>query len=161
MLHMESNNLFSKDQFGLRSGYSCVTQLLHVLEEWSKALDHYEQIDVLYLDFRKAFDTVAHEQLANKLHAYGIRGNVLNWMNSFLHDRKQKVVINGEESTLSNVFYGIPQGSVLGPTLFLVFIIDLPDSIKNLVKIFADDTNVYLQGLEHDHGQIDSRARAH
>ena len=65
MLQMERNNLFSKDQFGFRSGYSCVTQLLHVLEEWSKALDSYEQIDVIYLDFRKAFDTVAHERLAN------------------------------------------------------------------------------------------------
>ena len=143
MLHMESNNLFSKDQFGFRSGYFCVTQLLHVLEEWSKALDSYEQIDVIYLDFRKAFDTVAHERLANKLHAYGIRGNVLNCINSFLHDRKQKVVINGEESSWSNVLSGIPQGSVLGPALFLVFINDLPPSIKNLVKIFADDTKVY------------------
>ena len=86
---------------------------------------------------------MAHERLANKLHAYGIRGNVLNWINSFLHDRKQKVVINGEESSWSNVLSGIPQGSVLGPALFLVFINDLPDSIKNLVKIFADDTKVY------------------
>ena len=86
---------------------------------------------------------MAHERLANKLHAYGITGNVLNWINSFLHDRKQKVVINSEESTWSNVLSGIRQGSVLRPALFLVFINDLPDSIKNLVKIFADETKLY------------------
>ena len=128
MLHMESNNLFSKDQFGLRSGHSCVTQILQVLEEWSKALDSYEQIDVICLDFRKAFDTVAHACLTNKLHAYGIRGKVLNCIKSFLHDRKQKGVINGEESTSSNVLSGIPQDSVLGPA-FMVFINDLADSL--------------------------------
>ena len=123
--------------------YSCVTQLLHVLEEWSKALDSQQSIDVIYLDFRKAFDTVAHARLANKLYAYGIRGNLLNWINSFLKDRKQKVIINGEESAWADVLSGIPQGSVLGPALFLIFINDLPDSIANFVKIFADDTKVY------------------
>ena len=143
MFHMESNNLFSKDQFGFRSGYSCVTQLLHVLEEWSKALDSQQSIDVIYLDFRKAFDTLTHSRLANKLYAHGIRGNLLNWMKSFLKDRKQKVIINGEESAWADVLSGIPQGSVLGPALFFIFINDLPDSIANFVKIFADDTKVY------------------
>ena len=145
MFLIESNNLFSKDQFGFRSGYSSVTQLLHVLKEWSKALDYHENIDVIYLDFRKAFYTVAHTRLANKLYAYGIRGNILNWINSFLKDRKQKVMINSEGSEWSDVLSELPQGNVLGPALFLVhvFINDLPDSITNFVKIFADDTKVY------------------
>ena len=98
MYHMESNNLFSKDQFRFRSGYSCVTQLLHVLGEWSNALDSHEQIGAIYLDFLKEFDTVAHARPVNKLRAHEIRGKVLKWIRSFLHNRKQKVVINRVES---------------------------------------------------------------
>ena len=98
-------------------------------------------INVIYLDFRKAFDTVAHARLANKLYTYGIRGNMLNWIKSFFKDRKQKVMINDEGASWSGVLSGIPQGSVFGPALFLVFINDLFDSIANFVKIFADDQN--------------------
>ena len=92
---------------------------------------------------RKVFDTVAHARLANKLYAYGIRGSVLNWIKSFLKDRKQKIIVNGEESSWTDVLSGVPQGSVLGPALFLVYINDLPDPVMNFVKIFADDTKVY------------------
>lgn len=143
MSHMEENSLFSVHQFGFRSGHSCVTQLLSIFEEWSKALDNHEKIDVIYLDFRKAFDTVPHQRLANKLFSYGIRGKVLEWIRHFLSDRKQRVVIDNQESNWADVMSGIPQGSVLGPTLFLVFINDLPDIVNNLMKIFADDTKIY------------------
>lgn len=143
MNHMEDNNLFTEHQFGFRSGYSCVTQLLHIFEEWSKAIDDHHVVDVIYLDFRKAFDTVPHLRLLNKLKAYGIHGQFLEWIQNFLRDRRQRVSINGHFSDWADVISGIPQGSVLGPTLFLIFINDLPDKVNNLVKIFADDTKIY------------------
>ena len=98
---------------------------------------------VTYLDFRKAFDTVPHARLINKLYAYGIRGNILKWIQHFLSNRKQKVSVQGEESQWANVASGIPQGSVLGPVLFLIYINDLPDIVKKFVVIFADDTKEY------------------
>ena len=108
-----------------------------------KALDFQQIIDVIYFDFRKTFDTVAHARLAHKFYAYGIRGSILNWIKSFLKDRKRKVVAIGEEFSWSDVLSGIPQGSVLAPALFLAYVNDLPDSITSFVKIFADDTKVY------------------
>ena len=143
MVHMEDNKLFTKYQFGFRSGHSCVTQLLETFEEWSKAIDEHKAVDVVYLDFRKAFDTVPHKRLLNKLKAYGIEEPITKWIDNFLSNRKQRVVVNDKFSEWADVISGIPQGSVLGPTLFLIFINDLPDSVKNLVKIFADDTKIY------------------
>ena len=143
MAYMEGNNLFSVHQHGFRSGHSCVTQLLEVIEIWSKAIDEKDNIDVIYLDFRKAFDSVPFERLLVKLKAYGICGNVLNWIKSFLNDRRQRVIINGTTSEWADVVSGVPQGSVLGPALFLLYINDLPDTVKNLVKIFADDTKLF------------------
>lgn len=96
--HMENNKLFSAHQFGLRSGCSCAMQLLCVLEDWSRALDCNEYVDVVYLEFRKAFDTVPHARLIDKLYAYGIRGNLLTWIQNSLTNRKQKVIVQGEES---------------------------------------------------------------
>ena len=103
-------------------------------------MDCNENVDVIYLDFRKAFDTVPHARLINKLYAYGIRGNLLQWIQNFLTDRKQKVIVQGEKSQWADVASGIPQGSVLGPVLFLIYINDLPDVVKKFVTIFADDT---------------------
>ena len=154
MTHMETNNLFTKHQFGFRGGHSCVTQLLHTFEEWSKAIDDRHSVDVLYLDFRKAFDTVPHQRLLKKLNAYGISGHILNWIEHFLKERKQRVSISGHLSDWADVLSGIPQGSVLGPTLFLIFINDLPDRVNSLVKIFADDTKMY--SIINDQSDIDS-----
>ena len=103
-------------------------------------MDCNENVDVIYLDFRKAFDTVPHARLINKLYAYGIRGNLLQWIQNVLTDKKQKVIVQGEESQWADVASGIPQGSVLGPVLFLIYINDLPDVVKKFVTIIADDT---------------------
>ena len=119
MEHMESNNLFTKHQHGFRKGHSCVTQLIEVIEEWTKELDSHNNIDAIYLDFQKAFDTVPHKRLITKLHGYGIRGKLLSWIENFLTDRKQRVILNGKESDWTDVSSGIPQESVLGPTLFI------------------------------------------
>ena len=97
----------------------------------------------IYLDFKKAFDSVPHQRLLTKLHGYGVRGNIFNWVKDFLTGRTQHVTINDKQSSSTNVSSGVPQGSVLGPTLFIYFINDLPTVVTTLIKIFADDTKAY------------------
>ena len=104
-----------------------------------------KDVDIIYLDFSKAFDKVAHRRLLKKLDNYGIRGQLLNWIQDFLTDRQQRVVINGEISGWTDITSGIPQGSVLGPILFLIYINDLPCAINGLMKIFADDARIYYE----------------
>ena len=140
--YMEENGLFTNHQHGFRKGRSCVTQLIEVMEKWTEDLDQKKPIDVIYLDFQKAFDTVPHKRLIQKLRGYGVRGKLLSWIEDFLFDRKQRVVLNGQSSSWTEVTSGIPQGSVLGPILFTIYINDLPDVIENMVKLFADDTKV-------------------
>ena len=103
-----------------------------------------KQTDLILLDFSKAFDKVAHEKLPQKLHAYGIRGDTLKWIKDFLDNRKQSVVTNGISSSPIPVSSGVPQGSVLGPILFLAYINDLPEQVRSRVRLFADDTAMYL-----------------
>ena len=117
-------------------------------------MDCNENVDVVYLDFRKAFDTVPHARLINKLYAYGIRGNLLTWIRNCLTNRKQKVIVQGEESQWADVASGIPQGSVLGPVLFLIYINDLPDVVMKFIKQFADDTKEHAI-IQSDLGAIE------
>ena len=141
--HLTTNGLLSEEQYGFCGGRSCTTQLLNTLNDWLYYLDNHIPVDAVYLDFRKAFDTVPHERLLKKLYGYGIRGHLLQWLRDFLSNRYQYVSINENKSCLSEVSSGVPQGSVLGPTLFIYFINDLPDVISTFLKIFADDTKAY------------------
>ena len=141
--HLAINKLLSDEQYGFCRGRSCTTQLLNTLNDWLSYLDNHIPVDAVYLDFRKAFDTVPHERLINKLYGYGIRGHLLQWIRDFLSNRYQYVSINDKKSCLSQVTSGVPQGSVLGPTLFIYFINDLPDVVSTFLKIFADDTKTY------------------
>ena len=141
--HMMTNNLFCDAQHGFVPGRSCMTQLLISLERWTELLDGGDPVDVIYLDFRKAFDTVPHRRLLKKLEAYGIKGRLLTWIKNFLSGRRQRVVVNGKLSTWAEILSGIPQGSVLGPILFVIFINDLPDDVTCTAKIFADDTKLF------------------
>ena len=143
--HMMEHGLFSDDQHGFVPGRSCMTQLLIVMEEWTNMLDQGLPVDAIYLDFRKAFDTVPHQRLIKKLQAYGIHGKLLRWINQFLVGRKQRVVVEGEKSEWKEVISGIPQGSVLGPLLFVLFINDMPSCVSNACKLFADDSKIYTQ----------------
>ena len=98
---------------------------------------------MIYLDFQKAFDKVPHKRLMNKLKAYGIQGNVYTWIQNFLSNRKQRVSVRGTYSDWTNVLSGVPQGSVLGPTLFIIYVNDLPGNILSSLGLFADDTKIY------------------
>ena len=141
--HMMKNGLFSDDQHGFVPGRSCMTQLITCIDRWTELLDNGDPLDVIYLDFKKAFDSVPHQRLLQKLEAYGITGKLHQWLSDFLIGRQQRVVIGQDSSEWTTVKSGIPQGSVLGPVLFVIFINDLPNAINSAVKIFADDTKIY------------------
>ena len=117
-------------------------QLLRVLDVWTECLDRGSEVDVIFLDFQKAFDKVPHNRLIDKMKYYGFDGPILEWTNSFLKDRKQRVKIHDVESSWSPVTSGIPQGSVLGPTLFIIYINSLPSTCNSETFLFADDEPV-------------------
>ena len=143
LIHLNTNNLITKHQHGVRYGRSCATLLLEALEDWSQALDEGLNIYVIYLDFSKAFDKVSHPLLLHKLKNYGVEDKVYKWIEEFLKNLKQCVVINGTQSSYVPVTSGVPQGSVLGPILFLVYVNDMPEVIDCVIKMFADDTKLY------------------
>ena len=115
-----------------------------LIEDLARNASVGKQTDIILLDFSKAFDKVNHSKLLWKLHQYSIRGGELDWIRAFLGSRSQQVVIDWEESESIPVTPGVPQGSVLGPILFLVYINDLPDEVRSRVRLFGDDTALYL-----------------
>ena len=142
--HMNRHKLFSTKQHGFLSGRSTLLQLLLVLEKWTKALERGEDVDVVFLDFQKAFDKVPHQRLIDTIKYNGIRGSTEVWIREFLSGRRQRVVVKGSNSTWKDVISGIPQGSVLGPILFIVYINSLPHVvIGSDVYLFADDVKIF------------------
>ena len=145
MSHLLSNNLIINSQHGFMAKKSCLTNLLHCMEAVTKILDEGDSVDVLYLDFAKAIDKVQHRRLIAKMKALGINGSLLSWIEAWLSGRKQSVVLNGKQSDVINVCCSVPQGSVLGPILFIIFINDIDTCIILLIALilkFADDTKV-------------------
>ena len=150
--HLDGQGILYDLQHGFREKRSCETQLIMLIEDLARNASVGKQTDIILLDFSKAFDKVNHSKLLWKLHQYGIRGHVLNWVRAFLGSRSQRVVIEGEESESIPVTSGVPQGSVLGPILFLIYINDLPDEVCSQVRLFADDTALYLTMESEDSG---------
>jgi len=143
--HLEWNSLIRESQHGFRKGRSCLTNLLTFLDKVTGCIDSGNSVDAVFLDFAKAFDKVPHNRLATKLRSHGIDGKLLCWIMEWLKDRKQRVVIRGTLSDRISVLRGIPQGSVLGPILFLVYINDLDYGVRNWILKFADDTKIFSQ----------------
>ena len=141
--HLSINSILSPVQHGFRAGMSCETQLVLSCHDWNNILNQHGQVDALLLDFSKAFDKVSHPKLQHKLGQYGVTGKTLKWISVYQRNRTQFVAVNGSHSSTSPVTSGVPQGSVLGPTLFLLYINDIADVPKSELRLFADDTVLY------------------
>ena len=141
-----ANNLITKNLSGFRPGDSTTSQLLYLVNEIHLAFEDpkFLELRAVFLDISKAFDKVWHEGLIVKLKQNGISGNLLMLFENYLHNKKQRVVLNGSFSDYSVIESGVPQGSVLGPLLFLIYINDLEKNIKSNIKFFADDTMLFL-----------------
>ena len=148
--HLDLHNILVANQHGFRAQRSCETQLVEFLHELHTSLGAKAQVDAVVMDFSKAFDKVAHNRLIFKLSGYGIQGRNLRWIKSFLGGRTQVVVVEGEKSDPVPVTSGVPQGSVLGPVLFLLYINDITSGISSSIRLFADDTIIYRSIMSRD-----------
>ena len=146
MTFLDVNNLISDSQFGFRKKHSTVHPLVHFMNFVSNAFNKKHHVISIFCDLRKAFDTVNSNILFKKLFKLGIRNNELLWFKNYLSDRKQFVSVNGKISSLKNVILGVPQGSILGPILFLLYINDLPNASFLYALLFADDTTLLASG---------------
>ncbi|KAK3083817.1 hypothetical protein FSP39_003606 [Pinctada imbricata] len=145
MGHLDRHGILHDAQHGFRKQRSCESQLILTTQDLAKSMDDKEQTDLILLDFSKAFDKVPHKRLLYKIHHYGIRNSLHSWIGDFLHGRTQQVLLEGVKSSTAPVHSGVPQGSVLGPLLFLLFINDLPEAVSrgSVVRMFADDCALY------------------
>ena len=145
----------SDSQHGFLRGKSCLSNLFECFDKIDEILDEGGNVDILYLDFQKAFDTVPHNRLLHKLRMYGITGKTLDVIADFLSGHTFRVKVGDTMSKMFKVTSGVPQGSVLGPLLFLIFINDIPDGIKSFLLLFADDLKLIVNADLKDVTQQD------
>jgi hypothetical protein len=152
MTHLDHHNILHDSQHGFRKRRGCDTQLVLTTNDLVASLDKNKQVDAVLLDFSKAFDRVPHNRLLQKLKHYGITGNILSWLKKFLFYRKQRVILDGKLSSTLDVSSGVPQGTVIGPLCFLVYINDMPACVSTGTKtsLFADDALVYREVVSKD-----------
>ena len=136
--HRAKNNIIIIEQHGFRNKLS--TQLINATTDWANTLNNKGQTDIIFLDFSKAFGKISHKFILFKLHYYGIRNHALSWIGNFIFNRIQTTVVNGVHSSYVEVTSGVPQGSVQGPMLFLVYINDINSAITPQLKLFSDDS---------------------
>ncbi|KAA3678006.1 uncharacterized protein DEA37_0008956 [Paragonimus westermani] len=141
--HLEGNNILSIAQHGFRKSHSCLSNLLLTLDDWTLAIDNGNPIHACYLDMSKAFDRVNHSILLQKLKQHGVTGKLLAWLENYLMDRVIQVRVDGALSKPVAVTSGVPQGSVLGPTLFLIYANDIPNLVRCKIILFADDIKLW------------------
>ena len=143
---LQNHNILNKAQFGFQKNMSTSLAIIEITERIRKSMEEKKVGCGLFVDLSKAFDTINHKILITKMEHYGIRGVAINWFKSYLTNRKQFTFINGFSSSVNFISCGVPQGSVLGPLLFLLYINDLPNISKKLdFFLFADDTNIYFE----------------
>jgi len=145
VIHLEEQNFYVDCQHGFMKGRSTLTNLLVTLECWTSILEDGSGLDVIYLDYKKAFDTVPHQKLLQKLKGLKLGDTLTKWIGQFLLGRQMRVHVNGSFSSWINVISGVPQGSVFGPLLFLIFVNDLSDWVKGSILMFADDTKIWAK----------------
>ena len=145
MFHLEKYQILTDCQHGFRKNRGCDTQLLITVDDIAKSIEKGKLIDAVLLDFSKAFDRVPHQRLILKLKHYGITGNICNWVSNFLTSRTQRVILEGKSSTSADVISGVPQGTVLGPLLFLLYVNDIPTYVSSKTRLFADDGLLYRE----------------
>ena len=142
MNYLESNSILVDCQHGFRQERSCETQLMTFINELLEAMSNGIETDVIAMDLSKAFDTVPHKRVMERLKLYGINAQLLVWIENFLCYRK-RVIVDGQSSEFANVISGVPQGTVLGPILFLNYINNLPDNLESPVRLYVDDCILY------------------
>ena len=138
------NQVITTLQSGFVQGDSTVNQLVDIYNTFCKALDEGKEVSAIFCDISKAFDRVWYKGLLFKLEAVGIRGSLLNWFTDYLDNRVQRVVLPGTSSSWASVSAGVPQGSILGPLLLIVYINDIVEDINSKIRLFADDTSLYV-----------------
>ena len=141
--HIAKNNIIINEQHGFRNKLSTITHLINTTTDWANTLNKKGQTDIIFCDFSKAIEKISHKFLLSKLHYYGIINHTISSIGTFISNHTQTTVVNGVHSSYVDVSSGVPQGSVLGPMLLLLYINDINNAITSQIKLFADDSVLY------------------